>query len=175
MTTQISKVKHFHMAYLLIQMLDSKFSFFCRNSTVIPVISESSWSQTLPLVLAFDVCSNPRPERVIWATPIYALRPGQAAPSEGDEEDEKEPSLVARQLRRSTTNVTCHRAELEIHGHAVPGEYVLMASNAHGARDAVIVLAAPDETSGAARTAAALSSLAVLLLCLTMVEDWRRS
>jgi hypothetical protein len=28
-------------------------------------------------LLAFRVCSNPKPWRVRWLTPVYALRPGQ--------------------------------------------------------------------------------------------------
>jgi len=98
---------------------------------------------------------------VIWATPVYALRPGVSVPSSSSE-----PSLVAKKLWRSSKNVTCHRAELELRGPIVAGEYVLMASNDYGARDAVIVLVGQDGQVSAghvARLQAILWTLIALL------------
>ena len=47
--------------------------------------------------LAFRVCSNPKPRRVIWATPVYALRPGQ---SRG--------GFVAGNMTRTDDDITCY-------------------------------------------------------------------
>ncbi len=92
------------------------------------------------LTLTFDVCSNPAASRVLWATPIHSLRPGQSRGGEGE--------VRALPLARSPDNVTCHRASLLLGPPVAPGEYVLVASNRHGAADAAVELRAPDRQSG---------------------------
>ncbi len=115
------------------------FFFVSRNSTsLLTVHPSSSSSGRNPLVISFDVCSNPRADRVLWATPVYSLRPGQ---SRGP--------LRARPLLRSARNVTCHLASLEVTTAEVEedgeflGEYVLVAGNRHGVADAAVVLRQP--------------------------------
>ena len=50
-----------------------------------------------PVRLAFRVCSNPKPRRVLWATPVYALRPGQ-----------QRGGIVAGNLTRTQDDITCY-------------------------------------------------------------------
>ncbi len=66
-----------------------------------------------PLTLSFEVCSNPRPDRVVFATPVFALRPGEER-RRGGGGTEHEVVMRARPLRRSRGNVTCYRAELDL-------------------------------------------------------------
>ncbi len=91
------------------------------SSSVIRLPAEEDSSD--PVVAAFAVCSNPSADRVLWATPVHALRPGSTA-----------GHIRAAPLIRSEGNVTCLIATLELSSpSAPPGEYVLVASNRFGA------------------------------------------
>ena len=87
-------------------------------------------SQGQRLVLAFRVCSNPKPHTVYWITPTgNALTPGDAS---------TDGVLRAGDLRRS--NLTCHVASLEVSASAQQhmGRYILLAWNPHGLQDGEI-------------------------------------
>eukprot|EP00095_Tigriopus_kingsejongensis_P010924 maker-scaffold238_size242079-snap-gene-1.21 protein:Tk10924 transcript:maker-scaffold238_size242079-snap-gene-1.21-mRNA-1 annotation:"faint sausage " len=84
-----------------------------------------------PLTLSFEVCANPKPSRILWVTPVYSLRPGQVSP---------DFNLIAHNVSRSRTNVTCHVTTLEVKRvtSSLLGEYVLVASNQFGVQDNVL-------------------------------------
>jgi len=113
--------------------------------------------------LAFRVCSNPKPSRVIWATPVYALRPGQ---SRG--------GFVAGNMTRTDDDITCYLVTIDVSGESLFGEYVLVAGNDHGVSDQLIELRRPatdirSYTSGAQRRtsypqSAAFSSFVVFAI-----------
>ena len=90
--------------------------------------------QVPAIVLSFTICSNPKPSRILWATPTYSLRPGQVS---------TDSSMVAKNITRLKSNVTCYIALLEIHNildSSYLGEYVLVAKNIHGISDGQFVL-----------------------------------
>ncbi len=107
MCRERSNITLSHSCHFLFRKPRVKVEFFLsrRNSTVITVSPSSS-----PLTLSFEVCSNPRPDRVVFATPVFALRPGEERRRGMDEG----VAMRARPLRRSRGNVTCHRAELDL-------------------------------------------------------------
>ena len=94
------------------------------------------------LLLSYEVCSNPKPDRLIWATPIYTLRPGETS---------RDSSMTALNVTRSKGNVTCHVVSLvinEVLGPQWLGEYILVARNHYGVEDSVIYLQQPPGVSG---------------------------
>ena len=118
------------------------------NGSVVNTVIDSSSGEE-DLSLAFRVCSNPKPHRVHWATPVYALRPGESSPDGG---------LVAGNMTRTPDDVTCYTLTLKVRQPSPTGEYVLVARNDHGLADGVVVLRNPATDSSSYTSSAAANA-----------------
>lgn len=97
--------------------------------------NQSHWQLALDssISLSFEVCANPKPSRLFWATPVFTLRPGQQSP---------DLNLVAHNVTRSKDNATCLVVTLEVKklNRALMGEYILVATNQYGIEDGMILI-----------------------------------
>ncbi|TRY79850.1 hypothetical protein TCAL_07381, partial [Tigriopus californicus] len=97
--------------------------------------NQSHWQLALDstISLSFEVCANPKPSRLFWATPVFTLRPGQQSP---------DFNLIAHNVTRSKDNATCLVVSLEVKklNRDLLGEYILVATNQYGIEDGVILV-----------------------------------